>query len=286
MKQQPNALKGILEDLEDFVSRVLEEDVGTGDVTSNTVVPEDVIFHAAIAAREPLIVAGLPVAIGFIQRLAPDAKIEYCVEDGDFADTGTVLCRIEAPARALLTAERPTLNILQHMSGIATLTREYVDAIEGTGATLLDTRKTTPGLRMMEKYAVTMGGAKNHRIGLFDAVLIKDNHVALAGGITPTIARARAGTDLLIEVECDTLEQAKEAVEGGADMLLLDNMGPDRLREAVTMIDGRIPLEASGGINLQTIRPIAETGVDYISVGRITQSAPAMDIGMDFEAAG
>jgi nicotinate-nucleotide pyrophosphorylase (carboxylating) len=285
MKQQPDALKGILEDLEDFISRVLEEDVGTGDVTSNTVVPEDVIFHAAIAAREPLIVAGLPVAVGFIRRLAPEAKIEYCVDDGDFADAGTILCRVEAPARALLTAERPTLNILQHMSGIATLTREYVDAIEGTGATLLDTRKTTPGLRMIEKYAVTMGGAKNHRIGLFDAVLIKDNHVALAGGITPTIARARAGTDLLIEVECDTLEQAKEAVEGGADMLLLDNMGPDMLREAVAMIDGRIPLEASGGINLQTIRPIAETGVDYISVGRITQSAPAMDIGMDFEAA-
>ena len=286
MKQQPDALARILEDLDDFITRVLEEDVGTGDVTSNTVVPEDIIFHAAIAAREPLIVAGLPVAIGFIKRLAPDAEIDLCVEDGDFADTGTILCRVKAPARALLTAERPTLNILQHMSGIATLTREYVDAIDGTGATLLDTRKTTPGLRMMEKYAVTMGGAKNHRIGLFDGVLIKDNHVALAGGIAPTIARARAGTDLLIEVECDTLDQVREAVEGGADMLLLDNMGPDKLREAIALVDGRIPLEASGGINLQTIRPIAETGVDYISVGRVTQSAPAVDIGMDFEAAG
>jgi len=281
MKQQPD----ILSTLNDFVDRILAEDVGTGDVTSNTVVPEGIIFHAAMAAREPLIVAGLPVAIEFIKRLAPEAKIEFCVEDGEFVETGTVLCRIEAPARALLTAERPTLNILQHMSGIATLTREYVDAIAGTGTVLLDTRKTTPGLRMLEKYAVTMGGGQNHRIGLFDAVLIKDNHIALAGGVPQAVASAKAGTDLKIEVECDTLEQAAEAIEAGADMLLLDNMGPDVLREAVAMIGGRIPLEASGGINLQTIRPIAETGVDYISVGRITQSAPAMDIGMDFEAA-
>jgi nicotinate-nucleotide pyrophosphorylase (carboxylating) len=197
-----------------------------------------------------------------------------------------VLCRIEAPARALLTAERPTLNILQHLSGIATLTRQYVDMIDGTSATLLDTRKTTPGLRMLEKYAVTMGGGKNHRIGLFDAVLIKDNHIALAGGVTQAVQAARAGTDLQIEVECDTLVQVQEALDAGADMLLLDNMGPDMLREAIALVGGRIPLEASGGINLNTIRPIAETGVDYISVGRITQSAPAMDIGMDFEAVG
>lgn len=282
MKQLPDTLI----DLDDFIDRILAEDVGTGDVTSNTVVPEGVIFHAAMAAREPQIVAGLPIAIGFIKRLAPNAKIEFCVEDGEFVETGTVLCRIEAPARALLTAERPTLNILQHLSGIATLTRQYVDMIDGTGATLLDTRKTTPGLRMLEKYAVTMGGGKNHRIGLFDAVLIKDNHIALAGGVTQAVQAARAGTDLQIEVECDTLEQAKEAVDAGADMLLLDNMGPDMLREAIALVSGRIPLEASGGINLNTIRPIAETGIDYISVGRITQSAPAMDIGMDFEAVG
>jgi nicotinate-nucleotide pyrophosphorylase (carboxylating) len=277
--KQPHS---VLADLDAFVDRILAEDVGTGDITSNTVVPEGIIFHAAMAAREPLIVAGLPVAIAFIKRLAPDALIEFCVEDGDFAEKDTVLCRIEAPARALLTAERATLNILQHMSGIATMTRQYVDIIEGTGATLLDTRKTTPGLRLLEKYAVTMGGAENHRIGLFDAVLIKDNHIALAGGVPQAVAAARAGTDLKIEVECDTLDQAREALEAGADMLLLDNMGPERLTEAVKMINGRIPLEASGGINLNTIRPIAETGVNYISVGRITQSAPAMDIGMDF----
>jgi nicotinate-nucleotide pyrophosphorylase (carboxylating) len=282
MKQLPDKLT----DLDDFIDRILAEDVGTGDVTSNTVVPEGVIFHAAMAAREPQIVAGLPIAIGFIKRLAPDAKIEFCVEDGDFVETGTVLCRIEASARALLTAERPTLNILQHLSGIATLTRQYVDMIDGTSATLLDTRKTTPGLRMLEKYAVTMGGGKNHRIGLFDAVLIKDNHIALAGGVTQAVQAARAGTDLQIEVECDTLVQVQEALHAGADMLLLDNMGPDMLREAIALVGGRIPLEASGGINLNTIRPIAETGVDYISVGRITQSAPAMDIGMDFEAVG
>ena len=280
--KQPHS---VLADLDAFVDRILAEDVGTGDITSNTVVPEGIIFHAAMAAREPLIVAGLPVAIAFIKRLAPDALIEFCVKDGDFAEKDTVLCRIEAPARALLTAERATLNILQHMSGIATMTRQYVDIIEGTGATLLDTRKTTPGLRLLEKYAVTMGGAENHRIGLFDAVLIKDNHIALAGGVPQAVAAARAGTDLKIEVECDTLDQAREALEAGADMLLLDNMGPERLTQAVRMINGRIPLEASGGINLNTIRPIAETGVDYISVGRITQSAPAMDIGMDFEAA-
>jgi nicotinate-nucleotide pyrophosphorylase (carboxylating) len=282
MKQPHN----VLADLDAFVDRILAEDVGSGDVTSNTVVPEGIIFHAAMAAREPLIVAGLPVAIAFIKKLAPDAKIEFCVEDGDFAEKDTILVRVEAPARALLTAERATLNILQHMSGIATMTRQYVDMIEGTGATLLDTRKTTPGLRMLEKYAVTMGGAENHRIGLFDAVLIKDNHIALAGGVPQAVAAARAGTELKIEVECDTIDQAREALEAGADMLLLDNMGPEKLAAAVKMIDGRIPLEASGGINLNTIRPIAETGVDYISVGRITQSAPAMDIGMDFEAAG
>ncbi len=282
MKQPHN----VLADLDAFVDRILAEDVGSGDITSNTVVPEGIIFHAAMAAREPLIVAGLPVASAFIKKLAPDAKIEFCVEDGDFAEKGTVLVRVEAPARALLTAERATLNILQHMSGIATMTRQYVDMIDGTGAILLDTRKTTPGLRMLEKYAVTMGGAENHRIGLFDAVLIKDNHIALAGGVTQAVASARAGTDLKIEVECDTLDQAREALEAGADMLLLDNMGPEKLAKAVKMIDGRIPLEASGGINLNTIRPIAETGVDYISVGRITQSAPAMDIGMDFEAVG
>ena len=274
-------------DWEQLLRLAVREDLAEdGDWTTRALVPEDALGRAAVVARQPGIVAGLPGVERTLQEIDPRLRWLPETEDGQSVRPGDRIGQIEGPARGLLTAERLVLNLLGRLSGIATLTRKYVEAVATTTTRIYDTRKTTPGLRMIEKYAVTMGGAKNHRIGLFDAVLIKDNHVALAGGIAPTIARARAGTDLLIEVECDTLDQAREAVEGGADMLLLDNMDPDMLREAVTMIDGRIPLEASGGINLTTIRPIAETGVDYISVGRITQSAPAMDIGMDFEAAG
>jgi nicotinate-nucleotide pyrophosphorylase (carboxylating) len=191
--------------------------------------------------------------------------------------------RIEGNARALLTAERAALNTLQHLSGIATLTRRYVDAIAGTGAVLLDTRKTIPGLRALEKYAARMGGAYNHRLRLDDGVLIKDNHVAVNGGVAEAVRRARAAqTGLQIQVEVDRLEQIEPALAAGAQRLLLDNMSNDQLRAAVRMVDGRVPLEASGGVNLETIRGIAETGVNFISVGRITQSAPAVDIGLDF----
>jgi len=272
------------EELDAFVTSTLAEDVGSGDVTSEATIPESAHFRAAIAAREDMVVAGLPLAIALIERLAPDARVTVAHQDGEKIAKGEVIAHVEAPARALLTAERSALNILQHLSGIATNTRTYVDLIAGTGAKLLDTRKTIPGLRLVEKYAVRMGGGHNHRIGLYDAVLIKDNHIGVAGGVTAAVKACRAHTDLKIQVECDTLAQVSEALAAGADSLLLDNMGPDRLCEAVALVDGRVPLEASGGVRLDTIRAIAETGVDYISVGRLTQSSPAIDIGMDFEA--
>jgi nicotinate-nucleotide pyrophosphorylase (carboxylating) len=191
--------------------------------------------------------------------------------------------RLSGNARAMLSAERSALNTLQHLSGIATLTRRYVDAIDGTGATVLDTRKTIPGLRALEKYAARMGGAENHRMRLDDGVLIKDNHVAVAGGVGPAVRAAKeANTGLQVQVEVDRIEQIEEALAAGADRLLLDNMDPATLRRAVDLVGGRVPLEASGGVRLETIRAIAETGVDYISVGRITQSAPAVDVGMDY----
>jgi nicotinate-nucleotide pyrophosphorylase (carboxylating) len=286
MKPSPEPLPLTAAELDDFVSRVLAEDVKGGDVTTEATIPADARFRAKIAARERIVVAGLPLAIGIVRRLAPDAVVEVVVGDGGVAKTDEAVVHMEGPARALLTAERSALNILQHLSGVATLTRTYVDAIAGTKARLLDTRKTIPGLRVLEKYAVKMGGGTNHRMGLWDAVMIKDNHIAVAGGVTAAIEACRAHTDLKIQVECDTLDQAREALAAGADSLLLDNMTLDELREAVAFTDGRVPLEASGGVNLQTIHGIAETGVDFISVGRLTQSAPAVDFGMDFERLG
>ncbi|MGE0668878.1 MAG: carboxylating nicotinate-nucleotide diphosphorylase [Sphingomonadales bacterium] len=280
----PEPLPLSREALEAFIDRTLAEDVGTGDVTAEATIPAHARFRARIAAREDLVVAGLPVAIAIVKRLAPEAAVEIVLEDGQSARPGDTVVRIEGPARALLTAERSALNILQHLSGVATLTRTYVDRIEGTKAKLLDTRKTIPGLRLLEKYAVKMGGGANHRMGLYDAVLIKDNHIAVAGGVTAAVQACRAHTALKVQVECDTLDQAREAIAAGADSLLLDNMTFDQLREAVAF--SPIPLEASGGVNLSTIRGIAETGVDYISVGRLTQSAPAIDLGMDFEDLG
>ncbi len=274
------------EALDDFITRTLAEDVGTGDVTAEATIPETARFRARIAAREPLVVAGLPVAAAIVRRLAPDAEVALLVDDGARAAPGDAVMRIEGPARALLTAERSALNVLQHLSGIATLTRVYVDRIAGTGTRLLDTRKTIPGLRLLEKYAVKMGGGTNHRMGLYDAVLVKDNHIAVAGGVTAAVKACRAHTGLKVQVECDTLDQAREAVAAGADSLLLDNMSLDDLRAAVGFAGGRVPLEASGGVNLDTIRGIADTGVDFISVGRLTQSAPAVDLGMDFESLG
>ena len=271
-------------DLDEFVQRVLAEDLGTGgDVTSKATIAEEARFAAEMNCREPIVVAGLELAMAFFRKLDPEIEIEPLASDGDQIDAGTVLLRLQGQAQAMLTAERSALNTLQHLSGIATLTRKYVDAIAGTGATLLDTRKTIPGLRALEKYAARMGGAENHRMRLDDGLLIKDNHVGVSGGVAQAVRAAKAyGSGLPIQVEVDRIEQIEPALAGGADRLLLDNMKPETLRRAVALVAGRVPLEASGGVNLETVRAIAETGVDYISVGRITQSAPAVDIGLDY----
>jgi nicotinate-nucleotide pyrophosphorylase (carboxylating) len=271
-------------DRQEFVRRVLAEDLGTGgDVTSNATIAADARFTAAMNCRQAIVVAGLDLAADFFRALDEDVEIELLVKDGDRAEHGTMLMRLAGSARAMLAAERAALNTLQHLSGIATLTRRYVDAIAGTGTVLLDTRKTVPGLRVLDKYAARMGGAENHRMRLDDGVLIKDNHVAVCGGVAEAVRRAKAAnTGLQVQVEVDRIDQIGPALDAGADRLLLDNMDPAMLREAVALVGGRVPLEASGGVTLETIRFLAETGVDFISVGRITQSAPAVDIGLDY----
>jgi nicotinate-nucleotide pyrophosphorylase (carboxylating) len=271
-------------DAAEFVRQVLAEDLGSGgDVTSNATIDADARFTAEMTCRQAIVVAGLDLAAAFFRALDPHVAIEQLVKDGDRVQHGTVLMRLSGNARAMLAAERSALNTLQHLSGIATLTRSYVDAIAGTLATLIDTRKTLPGLRILEKYAVRMGGAENHRMRLDDGVLIKDNHVAVCGGVAEAVRRAKAAnTGLQVQVEVDRIDQIEPALSAGADRLLLDNMDPAKLREAVALVGGRVPLEASGGVTLETIRFLAETSVNYISVGRITQSAPAVDIGLDY----
>lgn len=271
-------------DLDGFVARVLAEDLGErGDVTSAATIPEHATLEAVMATREEIVVAGLPLAALFFRALDPAVRIDTEVEDGARVPAGTMLMRLSGNARAMLAAERSALNSLQHLSGIATMTRAYADAVAGTGCTLLDTRKTVSGLRVLEKYAARMGGAENHRMRLDDGLLIKDNHVAVAGGVAQAVQAAKAAvTGLAVQVEVDRIDQIAPALAAGADRLLLDNMSPAMLREAVALVGGRVKLEASGGVRLDTIRAIAETGVDYVSVGRITQSAPAVDIGLDY----
>jgi nicotinate-nucleotide pyrophosphorylase (carboxylating) len=273
-------------DLDAFVAATLAEDLGeAGDITSAAVIPAEARFTGVMDSREAIVVAGLPVAEAFFRALDPDVAIERRAADGDRVAAGTDLLRLSGNARALLAAERSALNIVQHLSGIATLTRLYVEAIAGTGAVLLDTRKTIPGLRMLEKYATRMGGARNHRMGLWDAAMIKDNHVAIAGSVAEAVRRAAAAGIGRIIVEVDRLDQIEPALSAGATHLLLDNMDAAMLRDAVATVAGRVPTEASGGVTLETIRAKAETGITYVSVGRITQSAPAADIGLDFSAA-
>ncbi|WP_373488651.1 carboxylating nicotinate-nucleotide diphosphorylase [Blastomonas sp.] len=274
-------------DIGAFVSATLAEDLGPDgrDVTSESVIPADARFTGVMDARHTIVVAGLPIAAAFFRALDPGCEVEPLVEEGAHIGAGTDILRVSGKARALLTAERSALNTVQHLSGIASLTRQYVAAIAGTGAVLLDTRKTIPGLRLLEKYATRMGGAQNHRMGLWDAAMIKDNHVAVAGDIGEAVRRAVAAGVTRIIVEVDRIDQIEPALAGGATHLLLDNMPPPILRGAVTLVGGRVPCEASGGLTLETIRAIADTGVDFISVGRITQSAPAADIGLDFLAA-
>ena len=274
-------------DLDAFVRSTLDEDLGVGlpgggyDVTSESVIPAEAQFSGVMNTRDAITVAGLPIAAAFFRTLDPDIAIEVLVEEGAQAPAGTKLMTLSGNARAMLTAERSALNTVQHLSGIATMTRTYIEAMQGR-ATLLDTRKTIPGLRHLEKYATRMGGAKNHRMGLWDAAMIKDNHVLVAGSITEAVRRARdAGVkDVICEV--DRLDQIEPAIAAGSSHILLDNMGPDMLAQAVTLIAGRVPSEASGGVRLDTIAAIAASGVTYVSVGRLTQSSPAADIGLDF----
>jgi nicotinate-nucleotide pyrophosphorylase (carboxylating) len=272
-------------DLDAFVAATLAEDLGEGgDITSQAVIPAAARFRGVMDSREQIIAAGLPIAEAFFRSLDPGVEIERLAEDGAAVPAGGDLLHLFGNARAMLAAERSALNIVQHLSGIATLTRRYVDAIAGTGATLLDTRKTIPGLRILEKYATRMGGATNHRMRLDDAAMIKDNHVAVAGGVEEAVRRAVAAGIGRIIVEVDRIGQIGPAIAAGATHLLLDNMDVAALPEAVALVAGRVPTEASGGVTLETIRARAETGVTYVSVGRITQSAPAADIGLDFSA--
>ncbi|APL93162.1 carboxylating nicotinate-nucleotide diphosphorylase [Sphingobium indicum] len=271
-------------DLDAFVASTLAEDLGPDgrDVTSEAVIPADAMFDGVMDSRDAVTLAGLPIAAAFFRALDPDVEIELLRQDGDRVAAGTDIMRIRGKARAMLTAERSALNTVQHLTGIATMARAYVDAILGTGATLLDTRKTIPGLRVLEKYATRMGGATNHRMGLWDAAMIKDNHVAVAGSVEEAVRRAAAAGIASIIVEVDRVDQIEPALAAGATHLLLDNMDAPTLRGAVTLVGGRVPTEASGGVTLDSIRAKAETGVTYISVGRLTQSAPAADIGLDF----
>jgi nicotinate-nucleotide pyrophosphorylase (carboxylating) len=274
-------------ELEAAIDRVIDaalaEDIGAGDVTSKAVIPADLQFHGVMASREPMVVAGLPLVAEVFRRVVPEAKVTFQAADGGKVEAGAVIALLDGPAVGLLVAERTALNLLQHLSGIATLTRRYADAIAESKAILLDTRKTVPGLRQLAKYAAKLGGAQNHRMGLYDGVLIKDNHIAVCGSVKEAVARAKAATTLPVEVECDRLDQVADAIEARADIILLDNMTTAQLREAVALIGGKAKTEASGGVTLETIAGIAATGVDYISVGRLTQSAPAVDIGLDWD---
>ena len=274
-------------DLAAFITATLAEDLGVGlpggghDVTSESVIPADLRFAGVMDSRDAISVAGLPIAAAFFRTLDPAIEIEIIAEEGAQVPAGSDLMRLSGNARAMLTAERSALNTVQHLSGIATLTRSYVDAMGGQ-ATLLDTRKTIPGLRHLEKYATRMGGAQNHRMGLWDAAMIKDNHVLVAGDVGEAVRRARAAGVMRIICEVDRIDQIEAALAAGANHLLLDNMSAAILRKAVALVAGRVPCEASGGVRLDTIGAIAATGVDFVSVGRLTQSAPAADIGLDF----
>jgi len=265
--------------IEDWVA----EDVGIQDLTTNIMIPADARADFVMNTRQDIIIAGIEVAAEVFRHIVPGAKVKILVKDGVLAKKGTSLMRITGPGRGLLTAERTSLNILQFMCGIATLVNEYASKITHTNAQLIDTRKTVPGLRMLSKYAACVGGCRPHRLGLHDGVMIKDNHIAVHGSITKALAQARALTPALtkIEVECDTLKQVAEAAKAGADVIMFDNMSSEMMKKGIAIIAGRAKTEASGGIRLDSIREKAESGVDVISVGRMTQSAPAVDIGLD-----
>lgn len=276
------------EEIRAAVRAALAEDVGTGDATTLACIPPEAQSVALMNAREPLVLAGLALAETAFRELSPNVKLERLAEDGAKLPAKSPVLRISGQTRALLTAERVALNFVQRLSGVATLTAQFAERVSGTKARLLDTRKTTPGWRRFEKYAVAAGGGVNHRVGLYDLILIKDNHLAALAAEKPNaiaaaVARSRQLYPALrVEVEADTLEQVAQAAEAGADIILLDNMAPDQLRAAVALVAGRAQTEASGGVNLATVQAIAETGVDFISVGALTHSARAVDLGLDF----
>lgn len=264
-----------------LLQAALAEDIGPGDVTANSIVPADLAATLVMRAREPLVLAGSCYLAELFRLVDANVTVTLNHHDGDRVEAGDAIATLSGPARALLTGERTALNLVQQLSGVATLTRQFVDAVAGTGAQILDTRKTIPGLRALQKYAVRCGGGTNHRIGLWDAVLIKDNHIAIAGSLTQAVEHARAAR-VPIQVECDTLAQVREAITARVDMLLFDNMDHATLHAAVALAKpATIPTEASGNVSLDTVRAIAETGVDRISIGKLTHSARAMDIGLD-----
>ena len=273
------------DEIERFARNALAEDVGSGDLTTDAVVPADARCRARLLLEQPGVVCGLPLARAVFEALDGSVGFEPLVEDGTFAsDAPMVLAQLQGSARAVLTGERTALNVLGRLGGIATLTRSFVAAVEGTGATILDTRKTTPGLRTLEKYAVRCGGGSNHRFGLDDGILVKDNHLLLAGGIAPAVAALRTRSNgLPIEVEADTLEQVREALAARVERILLDNMTPSQITEAVQLVGGHAELEASGGVSLATVRSYAETGVNFISVGALTHGASSLHVSLEVQ---
>lgn len=269
--------------LDDQIRAFLREDIGYFDLTATLLLDSEVPGKFEMNARESMTISGIEAAARVFTFYDPSITVEVLVRDGQDVKKGDKLLKIQGAARSILTAERTALNLTQHLSGIATVAKTYVERIAGTKAQLIDSRKTTPGLRAMEKHAVACGGGRNHRLGLDSGIMLKDNHIAVCGSITAAVARAKASVPVLtkVEVECDRLDQVEEAISAGADVIMLDNMSIEDMSRAVSMVDGRVLLEASGGVRLETIRGIAETGVDFISVGRITQSSPALDIGLD-----
>ena len=272
--------------LAELVKRALAEDVGPGDITSLACVGADVQARAILVTRQAGVLSGMAVAREVFRQVSPAISVHELKSEGEAFEAGERLAEMSGPARDLLTAERVALNFLQRLCGVATLTRRYVETVAGTSARIVDTRKTTPGLRMWEKAAVRAGGGGNHRFGLYDGILIKDNHLRAAGGLTAAVQAARAaGHHLLkIEVEIDSLDQLEEALAAGAEAILLDNMTPEQMREAVQRVAGSALLEASGGLSLERVKEVASTGVDLISVGKLTHSAPAVDLSLEFDA--
>jgi nicotinate-nucleotide pyrophosphorylase (carboxylating) len=272
-----------LPELTEIVRRALAEDVGTGDITTLLTVPENTAARATLIAKQAGVVAGLPVVGEVFAQVDPGLTFQWGADDGDRVEPGRALCAILGSARSILTGERVALNFVQRLSGIATKTARFVELAAGTKARIVDTRKTTPGLRALEKYAVRVGGGYNHRFGLYDAILIKDNHLQASGGIAPAVEAAfdQAPHTMTVTVECDTLEQVDEAIAAGVDIVLLDNMTPEQLAQAVQRVAGQVAIEASGGVNEETVAAIAQTGVDIISVGALTHSAVALDISLD-----